>query len=94
MRRCSPGILESAPSVVTLEEGSLAGGFGSAVARFASERGSRSRLLHLGLPDQFVEHGRRGQILERAGLSAGRVDARIADWCLSGRGGEVAATLP
>ncbi len=86
-------ILEGAPRVVTLEEGSLPGGFGSAVARFAAERGSRASLLQIGLPDRFIEHGGRGQILERAGLSAGQVHARIAEWCLAGQGTEAVTPL-
>jgi 1-deoxy-D-xylulose-5-phosphate synthase len=84
-------VLENSPRVVTLEEGSLPGGFGAAVARFASERGSRARLLHIGLPDAFIEHGRRGQILERAGLSSGQVQAKIAEWCIATRGAEAVA---
>jgi 1-deoxy-D-xylulose-5-phosphate synthase len=73
-------ILGGALRVVTLEEGSVWGGFGSHVARLIEEWGSSTRLLTIGLPDSFVEHGKRSLLLDRAGLSAARVHARIEAW--------------
>jgi len=75
-------ILRSAEHIVTLEEGCLPGGFGSAVSRFAHEMPNQARFLHIGLPDAFVEHGKRSLLLERAGLSIERVYARILEWRL------------
>ncbi|MCP5130585.1 MAG: 1-deoxy-D-xylulose-5-phosphate synthase [Pseudomonadales bacterium] len=42
--------------LVTVEENAVAGGAGSAVAEFLSGRGVYCDILHLGLPDQFIEH--------------------------------------
>src|SRR5690606_38051491 len=50
--------------VVTVEEGQLMTGFGSAVLEFANEqRLPTSRIRRLGLPDRFIEHADRGELL-------------------------------
>ena len=76
-------ILMRASGVVTLEEGALSNGFGSMVARFAQGLPERPVMLHLGVPDAFVEHGRRAVLLERVGLSSDRVHATVREWYLS-----------
>jgi 1-deoxy-D-xylulose-5-phosphate synthase len=66
--------------VVTVEEGALMGGFGSAVLEAVSEAGDdTSRVRRLGIPDQFIEHGERGELLADLGLDA----AGIAATCRS-----------
>lgn len=56
--------------VVTLEEHVLAGGFGSAVAEMLADRGlSAVRVVRMGLPDTFVEHGSQELLLVRYGLT-------------------------
>jgi 1-deoxy-D-xylulose-5-phosphate synthase len=56
--------------VVTLEEHVLAGGFGSAVAELLADRGlSAVRVVRMGLPDTFVEHGSQDLLLARYGLT-------------------------
>jgi len=64
-------IAGAAKLVVTLEEGTLRGGFGSAVheASVEEDLGVSGRLVHFGLPDRFLTHGSRGRLLEDAGLS-------------------------
>jgi 1-deoxy-D-xylulose-5-phosphate synthase len=63
--------LGQCPFVVTVEEGMLAGGFGSAVLEAACDAGlDTSRICRLGVPDQFVEHGDRDQLLADLGLDA------------------------
>ncbi|MCH2114169.1 MAG: 1-deoxy-D-xylulose-5-phosphate synthase [Pirellulales bacterium] len=55
--------------VVTVEEAALAGGFGSAVLEAASEAGlDTSHIRRLGIPDVFVEHGERDELLADLGL--------------------------
>jgi len=57
------------PVVVTVEEGVLAGGFGSAVLEAANDAGlDASRVRRLGIPDRFVEHGDRKELLAELGL--------------------------
>ena len=65
--------------IVTMEENILAGGFGEQVLRFLSEEGLPARVLNLGLPDRFIEHGKPDDLLKKCGLDAASVAARIAD---------------
>jgi 1-deoxy-D-xylulose-5-phosphate synthase len=62
--------VEEVPLVVTVEEGTLEGGFGSALLEAANEAHLDSRnVLRLGLPDRFIEHAERGELLADLGLS-------------------------
>ena len=67
--------------LVTLEENTLAGGFGSAVASYLTtlpEESSRCRLMLLGIPDAYVPHGAPNLLKQSLGLDAEHVAARIA----------------
>jgi 1-deoxy-D-xylulose-5-phosphate synthase len=55
--------------LITVEEGSLMGGFGSAVLETLADAQMTVPVLRLGLPDRFIEHGGRGELLEDIGLS-------------------------
>ena len=55
---------------VTLEDNAIAGGAGSAVAELLAANGIESPILQLGLPDAFLEHATREQLLAEAGLDA------------------------
>jgi 1-deoxy-D-xylulose-5-phosphate synthase len=70
--------LEEAALVVTVEEGTLEGGFGSAVLEAACDAGlDTRRLLRLGLPDRFVEHGERSELLAELGLDVAGLCAAV-----------------
>ncbi len=61
--------VEQVPVVLTVEEGTLEGGFGSALLEAANAAGLDTRgIVRLGLPDQFVEHAERGELLSSLGL--------------------------
>jgi 1-deoxy-D-xylulose-5-phosphate synthase len=61
--------VDQVPLVVTVEEGTLEGGFGSAVLEAANAAGLDTRgVVRLGLPDRFVEHAERGELLAELGL--------------------------
>ena len=62
-------VARKANCLVTLEENSLIGGFGSAVLESLNNAGiTGTRVLRLGLPDKFVEQGSRDQLLQCLGL--------------------------
>jgi 1-deoxy-D-xylulose-5-phosphate synthase len=64
--------------VVTVEEAALMGGFGSAVLEAAADAGiDAGRVRRLGIPDEFIEHGERSELLADLGLDA----AGIASAC-------------
>jgi 1-deoxy-D-xylulose-5-phosphate synthase len=64
--------------LVTVEEGVLAGGFGSAVWEALSETGATPRILRVGLPDRYVTHGKPALLHEEVGFTPERIADRIA----------------
>ncbi|MEI7568494.1 MAG: 1-deoxy-D-xylulose-5-phosphate synthase [Alcaligenaceae bacterium] len=73
-------VLELAAShvgLVTLEEGAIMGGAGSAVAEALAGAGIASALLQLGLPDRFIDHGEQGALLASVGLDATGIEQSI-----------------
>ena len=74
MRFCKPldtEVLESVSQrfsrIVTVEDGQLAGGFGSAVLEWMSDNGKTTTVRRVGLPDRFVEHGTVSELRHIAG---------------------------
>ena len=61
-------IAERFDKVVSVEENSVVGGFGSGIAAFLDEIDYRGRMLQLGIPDRFVQHGSRQLLLKEIGL--------------------------
>jgi 1-deoxy-D-xylulose-5-phosphate synthase len=66
--------------LVTIEEGQLAGGFGSAILELLEERGVSARVRRFGIPDRFIQHGSRAECLADAGLTADQVAERVQSW--------------
>ncbi len=63
--------------VVTVEEGAIMGGAGSAVAEALHAAGVKAELLQLGLPDVFIDHGDPVKLLAMQGLDASGIEAAI-----------------
>ena len=63
--------------LVTIEENSVMGGAGSAVSEFLAHAGILKPVLHLGLPDYYVEHAKPAQMLAECGLDAAGIEAAI-----------------
>jgi len=63
--------------LVTVEENAVSGGAGGAVAEALAERAIVAPLLHLGLPDRFVDHGDQVQLLASVGLDRSGIVAAI-----------------
>ena len=59
--------------VVTIEDGVRVGGIGTRIRQDLREAGVDTALTELGLPDEFLDHGTREQILERVGLTPQRI---------------------
>ena len=64
-------------ALVTIEDGCIMGGAGSAVAEALNAAGLNVPLLQLGLPDEFVEHGDPGKLMSLCGLDAAGIEASI-----------------
>ena len=63
--------------LVTLEENVVIGGAGAEVARSLEEQGLNTRLLRLGLPDRFTEHGDSTTLLAQLGLDAASISKKV-----------------
>ncbi len=63
--------------LVTVEEGVLAGGFGSAVWETLSDAGVAPRILRVGLPDRYVTHGTPRLLHEEVGFTGRRIAERV-----------------
>jgi len=63
--------------VITVEEGVIQGGFGEGVSSFLLENGYQGELSRLGLPDSFVQHGSRAQILNQLSLDESGMKDRV-----------------
>ena len=68
--------------IVTLEENAVAGGAGSAVGEYLNSRqtgAGSAELLHVGIPDRFMEHDEPAQMRAAAGLTAAEIETRIQE---------------
>ncbi|WP_349427510.1 1-deoxy-D-xylulose-5-phosphate synthase [Microbacterium sp. LWS13-1.2] len=71
-----PSVVELAAShrlVITIEDGIRVGGIGTRVRQVLREAGVDTAVDELGVPDQFIDHASREQILEDAGLTAAKI---------------------
>ena len=73
--------------IVTLEENVLTGGFGSAVLEVLETEDmlGRVRIKRFGVPDNFVEHGANGILLQMLGLDVGHLVEQIVSFVRTGR---------
>ena len=69
--------LSKADYFVSLEDGSIAGGAGSSVQEFCSVESLNLKSILLGIPDKFIEHSSREEMLESAGLSVTKIIDRL-----------------
>ncbi|MGH8029242.1 MAG: 1-deoxy-D-xylulose-5-phosphate synthase [Arenimonas sp.] len=63
--------------LVTIEDNAVAGGAGSAIAELLAAEGVVVPILHLGLPDSFLEHASREALLAEAGIDAAGIRAAV-----------------
>ncbi len=63
--------------MITLEEHVLTGGFGSAVSSFCVSEELQGPIMSFGIPDMYVQHGRREQLLKYLGLTPRQIAQRI-----------------
>jgi 1-deoxy-D-xylulose-5-phosphate synthase len=63
--------------LVTIEENSVMGGAGAAVSEFLAHENLQVPVLHLGLPDYYVEHAKPAQMLAECGLDEAGIEAAV-----------------
>jgi 1-deoxy-D-xylulose-5-phosphate synthase len=83
--------------LVTVEEGVLAGGFGSAVWETLNETGAGgaggARIMRVGLPDEYVTHGKPALLHEQVGFTAERIVERVAAALSSRTSGRILGSI-
>jgi 1-deoxy-D-xylulose-5-phosphate synthase len=77
--------------LVTVEEGVLAGGFGSAVWETLNEAGATPRILRVGLPDRYVTHGAPALLHKEVGFTPERIAERVEAAILDRRSAAIEA---
>jgi len=60
-------------NIITIEDGTVKGGFGSAVLEFMNENGFSSHIKILGIPDRFVDHGTIPELHKECGYDPGSI---------------------
>ena len=63
--------------VITIENGSIKGGFGSAIVEYFSDKNINMKVVRLGIPDQFIEHGSVNDLLHLCGLDETGIENSI-----------------
>ncbi|MEY3399450.1 MAG: hypothetical protein RL220_2044, partial [Bacteroidota bacterium] len=56
--------------VITVEDGCIQGGMGSAVIEFMADNGYTARVRRLGIPDRYIEHGTQEELYRECGYDA------------------------
>ena len=73
-------VLQRTKLIITVEENTLSGGFGTAVLEYVQEAGFKDvKVVRLGLPDQFIDHGKRSILLEVFGLDAAGITRAVKE---------------
>ena len=67
-------------ALITMEENAIMGGAGSGVGEVLAAADIQVPLLHLGIPDRFIEHGTRDTCLTAAGLDLAGLTASVEGW--------------
>ncbi len=65
--------------IITVEDGVLSGGFGSAIVEFMSDNGYSSEVRRLGIPDYFVEHGTPDELYHECGFDSEGIEIAIRE---------------
>jgi 1-deoxy-D-xylulose-5-phosphate synthase len=63
--------------IITLEESSLKGGFGSGVLEYFAEKNYKNDILRIGLPDEFIDHGTQKELHAQLGIDAEGIKEKV-----------------
>jgi len=70
-------ILKTYTSIITIEDGTIKGGFGSAVLEFAAKHNYKSDVQLMGIPDDFIEHGKISELQEVVALDSTSIQQKV-----------------
>ncbi|MCQ2252497.1 MAG: 1-deoxy-D-xylulose-5-phosphate synthase [Bacteroidales bacterium] len=72
-------ILNKFSKIITVEDNALQGGFGSAVLEYCSDHGYSPRVVRLGIPDKFIEHGTPADLYKLCGIDSDSIATRVLE---------------
>ena len=67
-------------TIITIEDGVMSGGAGSAVNEWAQENKINAQIIICGIPDKFIDHASREEMIEAVGLDKDGILARVKDF--------------
>jgi 1-deoxy-D-xylulose-5-phosphate synthase len=70
-------IAEKHSKIITLEENTLVGGFGSGVLEYFAEKNYKCDVLRIGLPDNFIDHGTQSELHHLLGIDPEGIANRV-----------------
>jgi 1-deoxy-D-xylulose-5-phosphate synthase len=73
-------IAQRFPKIITIEDGTIVGGFGSAVLEFMAANGYTPEVRMLGIPDRIVEHGKPEELHKECGFDSASIARAIRAW--------------
>jgi 1-deoxy-D-xylulose-5-phosphate synthase len=65
--------------IITIEDGTIVGGVGSAVLEFMADNGYNAQVKRLGIPDNFIEHGEQKELYEECGFSVNDIYKEVLE---------------
>jgi 1-deoxy-D-xylulose-5-phosphate synthase len=71
--------LSAYDKIITVEDGTVAGGFGSAVLEFMAQHGYKNEIKILGIPDRIVEHGTLKELHHECGYDAEGIASAVRE---------------
>jgi 1-deoxy-D-xylulose-5-phosphate synthase len=63
--------------IITIEDGCIQGGMGSAVIEFMADNGYQAQVKRLGIPDQFIEHGEQRELYAECGFDVAAISNTV-----------------
>ncbi len=72
-------VFKNFDKIITVEDGVLKGGLGSAVIEFMCDNSYNAEVKRLGIPDYFVEHGTQQELIRECGFDAGSIEKAVRE---------------
>jgi 1-deoxy-D-xylulose-5-phosphate synthase len=72
-------VAENFKNIVTIEDGTIKGGFGSAVLEFFAANHINANILQIGIPDRFIEHGTPNELYHLLGMDCEGIVGKIRE---------------
>jgi 1-deoxy-D-xylulose-5-phosphate synthase len=70
-------VFQKFEKIVTVEDGCLMGGFGSAILEFMADHNYKAKVIRLGIPDHIVEHGEQSELHKECGYDSAAIAASV-----------------